>query len=121
MSFGNRITETWKGTERLRAGAKAALQMGTLLGGAVRAVDGAPPPRQITSVPSQPAAIVREIEREGTKRLKSYGAFEINRLANEQRRLVNDLPKRPPAERTAQAAAQSRAKRAIGRAHKRGR
>ena len=54
--------------------------------------------------------IARKVERDGARQLKDYGTVEVNRLAAEQRRVVDDLPTRAAADRTARAVGTERAR-----------
>jgi hypothetical protein len=95
--------DDWKRTERFRAGLKAGLKTGTLVAGSIRTIGTAPVPEQPNVTRAEDTPIARRVERDGVTRLKDYGTCEVNRLADQERRLVDDLPKRAAADRTARA------------------
>ncbi|MEQ7845777.1 hypothetical protein [Nocardioides kribbensis] len=114
-SWIGKAKDGWKRTERFRAGLKAGLKTGTLVAGSVRAIGTAPVPDQPNFSRTDDTPIARRIEREGVTRLKDYGTYEVSRLADQQRQLVDDLPKRAAAHRTSRAVQADRSRGSSGR------
>lgn len=104
----SRIKDTWRRTDRVRAGLRAGARVGILVGSTVRAVNTAPLSPQPDVARSQPTALQRQVDREAASRLRDYGTYEVNRMADQQRDLVRDLPNRAAAERTSRAVDQTR-------------
>lgn len=102
-SWLGRAKQGWKRTERFRAVLQAGLKAGTLIAESARALGSAPVPERPLVSQTEDTPIARKVERDGARQLKDYGTFEVNRLAGEQRRVVDGLPKRAAAERTARA------------------
>lgn len=99
-SWIGRAKGGWKRTERLRAGIRAGLRTGAIVAGSGRAIGSAPVPERPDVTRTEDPSISRRVEREGATRLRDYGTYEVNRLADQQRRLVEDLPRRAGADRT---------------------
>jgi hypothetical protein len=102
-SWIGRAKQGWKRTERFRAGVQAGLKTGTLVAESVRAIASAPFPEQPQVTRTEKTPIARKVEPDGARQLKDYGTVEVNRLVAEQRRVVDDLPRRAAADRTARA------------------
>ena len=117
----SKVKDGWKRTERLRSGLKAGVKAGTLVAGSVRAITTAPVPERPNVARTEETYIAQAVEREGSSRLKNYGSYEINRLADQQRQLVDDLPKRAAAHRTSRAVQSARSRSVGGRSPGRGR
>jgi hypothetical protein len=105
----DKAKDGWKRTERFRTASRAAMKTGTLIAASVRAITTSLAPEQSSVTRTEDAAIARKIEREGVTRLKDYGTYEINRLADQQRQLVDDLPERA-ADRTSRAVQSDRSR-----------
>lgn len=106
----SRAKQGWKRTAQFRAGLQAGVKAGTLVAESVRAIGTAPVPEQPQITRTEDTPIARKVERDGARQLKDYGTYEVNRLAAEQRRVVDDLPTRAAADRTARAVGTPRAR-----------
>lgn len=109
-SWIGRAKQGWKRTERFRSGVQAGLKTGTLVAESVRAIASAPVPEQPQVTRTEDTPIARKVEHDGARQLKDYGTVEVNRLTAEQRRVVDDLPQRAAADRTARAVGTERAR-----------
>lgn len=116
-----KVKDGWRRTYRLRAGLKAGIKTGTLVVGSVRAITTTPAPDPPNVTRTEATPVTRQVEREGVTRLKDYGTYEINRLADQQRQLIDDMPKRAAADRTARAMESTRPRKDGGRSPGRGR
>jgi len=110
-----KANDGWRRTERLRSGVKAGIKTGALVAGSVRAITAAPVPQQPNISRAEETPIARKVEQEGINRLKDYGTYELNRIADQQRQLVDGLPKRAAAERTSRAVQGGRSRGSSGR------